>query len=50
MADLKKLDKPVVFAISITLVVLGTMSLMGWFLHSVNWTGPLGVVKGGVVQ
>jgi len=47
---LKKFDKPVVFAISITLVVVGTLSLMSWAFQSLHWTGPLGLVKGGVVQ
>jgi hypothetical protein len=43
-------DQPLVFALSITFVVLGMMALLGWFFASVHWTGPLGVVKGGVVQ
>lgn len=49
-AKLKKLDKPVVFALSVTFVVLGTMAIMSWAFRSLNWTGPLGLVKGGVVQ
>jgi hypothetical protein len=50
MSDkLKKLDKPAVFAVSITLVVLGTMALMSWLFTTLKWTGPLGLVKGGVV-
>lgn len=49
-AKLKKFDKPVVFAVSITLVVLGTMALLSWLFTSLKWTGPLGLVKGGVVQ
>lgn len=43
-------DQPLIFAISITFVVLGMMALLGWFFASVHWTGPLGLVKGGVVQ
>lgn len=51
MADkLKKFDKPIVFAISITLVVLGMISIMSWAAMKTNMTGPLGVLKGGVVQ
>lgn len=45
---LTDLDQPVIFALSITLVVIGTMAVMGWFFSSVGWSGPLGLVKGGV--
>lgn len=51
MADrLKKFDKPIVFAVSITLVVLGMISIMSWAAVKLHLTGPLGVLKGGVVQ
>lgn len=43
-------DQPLVFAVSITFVVLGMMAFLSWFFASVHWTGPLGLVKGGVVQ
>lgn len=49
-SKLKKLDKPAVFALSITFVVLGTIAIMSWAFQSLHWTGPLGLVKGGVVQ
>lgn len=49
-AKLKKFDKPVVFALSITFVVLGTIAILSWAFQSLHWTGPLGLVKGGVVQ
>jgi hypothetical protein len=49
-SKLKKLDKPIVFAISITLVVIGTMSIMSWGFVKAGWSGPLGALKGGVVQ
>lgn len=49
-AKLKKLDKPIIFAISITLVVIGMMSLWSWAAVSMHLTGPLGVLKGGVIQ
>lgn len=49
MADkLKKLDKPIVFAIAITLVVVGMMSIMSWAFSAWHLSGPLGVLKGGV--
>ena len=51
MADrLKKLDKPIVFALAITLVVVGTISFLGWGFAALGWTGPLSVLKGGYVQ
>lgn len=48
MASLEKYDHPLVFSLAITLVVLGWMSVLSWMFASMKWTGPLGVVKGGV--
>ena len=45
---LRKLDHPVIFAISITLVVVGTISVLSWGFSALGWTGPLQVLKGGV--
>jgi hypothetical protein len=42
-------DHPLVFAVAITFTVLGMMAFLGWFFASVHWTGPLGLVKGGVL-
>lgn len=50
MASLEKYDQPLVFAIAITLTVLGMMAFLSWAFMSLGWTGPLGLVKGGVVQ
>lgn len=41
-------DQPLVFALSITFVVLGMMALLSWLFSSLKWSGPLGLVKGGV--
>ena len=41
-------DQPLIFALSITMVVIGMIAILGWFFSSVGWTGPLGLVKGGV--
>lgn len=49
MADMGKYDHPIVFAFSITFVVVGMMAVLGWMFASLKWTGPLGLVKGGVV-
>lgn len=46
---LKKFDKPIVFAVAITLVVIGMMSIMSWGASSLGFSGPLGALKGGVV-
>jgi len=46
----EQLNQPIVFAVAITFTVLGMMALMGWIFASLHWTGPLGLVKGGVVQ
>lgn len=46
---LRKLDHPIVFAISVTLVVVGTISVMSWAFAALGWNGPLQVLKGGVV-
>lgn len=48
MAKLEDFDQPLVFAISITFVVIGMMALLSWLFASLKWTGPLGLVKGGV--
>jgi hypothetical protein len=47
---LESFDQPLVFALAITFVVLGMMALLGWGFASLHWTGPLGLIKGGVVQ
>ena len=48
MAKAGDFDQPLVFAFSITLVVLGMMAVLSWLFASLKWTGPLGLVKGGV--
>lgn len=47
--SLEKYDQPLVFAVAITLTVLGMMAFLSWFFMTVGWSGPLGLVKGGVV-
>jgi len=44
---LEKFDQPLVFAFAITFTVLGMMAVLSWLFSSLNWTGPLGLVKGG---
>jgi len=42
-------DHPLVFSLAITLVVLFWFGVFGWLLTSMRATGPLSVVKGGVM-
>ena len=46
---LEKLDQPLVFAFAITFTVIGMMAILSWLFSSLHWTGPLGLVKGGVM-
>lgn len=45
---LEDFDQPLVFAIAVTFVVIGMMAVLSWLFASLKWTGPLGLVKGGV--
>jgi hypothetical protein len=49
MADLGQYDQPLVFAFAVTFTVIGMMALLSWVFSSLGWTGPLGLVKGGVM-
>jgi hypothetical protein len=42
-------DQPIVFALAITLTVVGMMAVLSWLFSYTKLTGPLGLVKGGVV-
>lgn len=46
---LDKFDQPLVFAFAITFTVIGMMALLSWVFASLHWSGPLGLVKGGVL-
>lgn len=41
-------DQPLVFAFAITFTVVGMMAILSWLFASLKWSGPLGLVKGGV--
>jgi hypothetical protein len=43
-------DHPLVFSIAVTLVVIFWFGVFGWGLTKIRATGPLSVVKGGVMQ
>jgi hypothetical protein len=47
--SIKNLDQPLVFAFAITFTVIGVTALLSWGFHSLGWSGPLGLVKGGVM-
>ncbi len=46
---LEKFDQPLVFALAITFTVIGMMAVLSWLFSTLHWTGPLGLMKGGVV-
>jgi hypothetical protein len=50
MAKLEDFDQPLVFAFAITFVVVGMIALMSWIFAGLGMTGPLGLLKGGVIQ
>lgn len=45
---LEHFDQPLVFAIAITFTVIGMIAVLSWAFASLGWSGPLGLVKGGV--
>lgn len=49
MPKLENYDQPLIFAFAITFTVIGMMALLSWVFTSLGWTGPLGLVKGGVM-
>lgn len=50
MPKLDKADQPIIFAITITLIVVGMISVWSWAFMSLGWSGPLSVLKGGVIN
>jgi len=50
MPDFTKADHPIVFALTITLVVIGMLCVFSWVFAALGWSGPLSVVKGGFVS
>jgi hypothetical protein len=49
MASADDFDQPLVFAFAITFTVVGMVAILGWMFASLGWTGPLGLLKGGVM-
>jgi len=47
--EMTKFDQPLVFAFAITFTVIGMTAVLGWLFASLHWTGPLSLVKGGVM-
>jgi hypothetical protein len=46
----KSFDQPIVLLFAVTLGVFGLAAVLSWFFATVGWTGPLGLLKGGVMQ
>lgn len=42
-------DHAIVFGVAVIFVVVGGIGLFSWLFASLGWTGPLGLLKGGVV-
>lgn len=43
-------DHALIFGLAVIFTVVGGISLLSWAFASLGWSGPLGVVKGGVVS
>lgn len=41
-------NHPLIFLLVLTIGVIGVSSFLGWLFAALNWTGPMGLVKGGV--
>jgi hypothetical protein len=50
MADVGKLDKPIVFLLVITLGVIAMMAFLSWGFSALGWSGPLSLVKQGAMS
>jgi hypothetical protein len=50
MPKLEAFDQPIVFAFAVTFTVVGMIAVLSWAFASLGWTGPLGLLKGGVMQ
>jgi len=50
MIKAEDLDHPLVFSFTMAILVIAWIALLSWLFTSLKWTGPLGLVKGGVVQ
>lgn len=46
---LETFDNSLVFAIAVFLVVVGLWGVASWGFSAAGWTGPLSLLKGGVV-
>lgn len=42
-------DQPLVFAFAITFTVVGMVAILSWMFAALGWSGPLGLMKGGVM-
>lgn len=47
---LTDMDQPIVFLFTVTIGVIAMMAIFAWIFASLGWSGPLGLVKGGVAQ
>ena len=41
-------DHPIIFLFVVSVGVIAVMALLAWMFAALGWSGPLGLVKGGV--
>lgn len=46
----EKLDKPIIFLLVVTFGVIAMMAFLSWGFSALGWSGPLGLIKGGVAN
>jgi len=47
---IKSFDQPLILLFAVTLGVFGLAAVLSWFFASLGWSGPLGLLKGGVMS
>lgn len=50
MASAEHFDRPIIFLFVVAVGVAAMWSIISWGLIKLNWSGPLGLFKGGVMH
>lgn len=48
MPATEKFDQPIIFLFTVSLGVVAIIAILSWVFAALHWTGPLGLLKGGV--
>lgn len=48
LKQLEKLDHPIIFALTMFLIIVGMFGVFSWIFMALGWSGPLSVLKGGI--